>query len=156
MSLVIRAMTQSDLTERIQWIFWAAIAILGSIVFDLFDGKVARWTHTSTKFGMELDSLADGVSFGVAPAVLLYGYALHDAGIFGVIACFLYVCGALLRLARFNIEAPDEGVQKYFKGIPSPGGAAGITFGDTSFHDCSLRLPITSLSLVPLQGITSP
>ena len=125
MSLVVRAMSMHG-EARIEWLFWAAIAILGSIVFDLFDGKVARWTHTSTKFGMELDSLADGVSFGVAPAVLLYGFALHHAGIFGIIACFLYICGALLRLARFNIEAPDEGVQTYFKGIPSPGGAAGI------------------------------
>lgn len=125
MSLVIRAMSLAG-DDRIELLFWAAIAIIGSIVFDLFDGKVARWTHTSTKFGMELDSLADGVSFGVAPAVLLYGFALCNAGIFGIIACFLYICGALLRLARFNIEAPEEGVQTYFKGIPSPGGAAGV------------------------------
>lgn len=111
---------------RLENLFYAALAIIGSIVFDTFDGKVARLTHTSTKFGMELDSLADAVSFGVAPAFLIYGFALHQAGVFGIIACFLFISGALLRLARFNIEAPDEGVQTYFKGIPAPGGAACI------------------------------
>ncbi|MBQ9817821.1 MAG: phosphatidylcholine/phosphatidylserine synthase [Proteobacteria bacterium] len=107
-------------------IFIAALLILASIVCDLFDGKVARKTGTSSKFGMELDSLADGVSFGLAPAFVMYGFILHEAGIFGIIACFLYVSGTLVRLARFNIEAPDEGVQTYFKGIPAPGGAATI------------------------------
>lgn len=113
--------------ERFDTLNYAALAILGSIVFDLFDGKVARWTNTCTKFGMELDSLADGVSFGVTPAILIYSFALNQLGVFGLIACFLYVSGALLRLARFNIEAPDEGVQTYFKGIPAPGGAACVT-----------------------------
>ena len=110
--------------ERLLLLQYAAIAIIGSIVFDTFDGKVARWTKTSTKFGMELDSLSDCVSFGIAPALLIYGFALNEAGIFGLIASFIYACGALLRLARFNIEAPDEGVQTFFKGIPSPAGAA--------------------------------
>ena len=109
---------------RIDALFYAALSILGSIIFDAFDGKVARWTHTSTKFGMELDSLADGVSFGITPAILIYTFALNHLGWFGIIASFLFVSGALLRLARFNIEAPDEGVQTYFKGIPAPGGAA--------------------------------
>ncbi|MBO4350050.1 MAG: phosphatidylcholine/phosphatidylserine synthase [Proteobacteria bacterium] len=111
---------------RLDKIFIAALLILASIVCDLFDGKVARKTGTSSKFGMELDSLADGVSFGIAPAFVMYGFILHQAGIFGIIACFLYVSGTLVRLARFNIEAPDEGVQTYFKGIPAPGGAATI------------------------------
>ena len=127
MSLVIRGMAMTEHDAQIHMLFLAALAILGSIVFDLFDGKVARWTKTSTKFGMELDSLADGVSFGVAPAVLLYGFALQYAGVFGIIASFLYVSGALVRLARFNIEAPDEGVQTLFKGLPSPAGAAGVS-----------------------------
>lgn len=112
--------------ENLKYLMYGALAIIGSIIFDTFDGKVARLTHTSTKFGMELDSLADGVSFGFAPAVLIYGFALHNAGIFGLIASFLFAAGALLRLARFNIEAPDEGVQTYFKGIPAPGGASCI------------------------------
>ncbi len=113
--------------ERLDSLTYAALAILGSIVFDLFDGKVARWTNTCTKFGMELDSLADGVSFGVTPAILIYSFALSQLRVFGLIACFIFVSGALLRLARFNIEAPDEGVQTYFKGIPAPGGAACVT-----------------------------
>ncbi len=111
---------------RVDAFFYSALAILGSIIFDTFDGKVARWTHTSTKFGMELDSLADGVSFGVTPGLLIYAFALNQLGIWGLIASFLFVSGALLRLARFNIEAPEEGVQTYFKGIPAPGGAACI------------------------------
>ncbi len=113
--------------ENLKYLMYGALAIIGSIIFDTFDGKVARLTHTSTKFGMELDSLADGVSFGFAPAVLIYGFALHNAGIFGLIASFIFAAGALLRLARFNIEAPDEGVQTYFKGIPAPGGASCIS-----------------------------
>jgi len=112
--------------ERITYLLYAAIAIVGSIAFDSFDGKIARLTRTSTKFGMELDSLADAISFGVAPAILMYGFALHQLGFLGIFACFLFLCGALLRLARFNIELPPEGVQTHFKGIPSPGGAACI------------------------------
>ncbi|MCL2325290.1 MAG: CDP-diacylglycerol--serine O-phosphatidyltransferase [Proteobacteria bacterium] len=112
--------------ERITYLFYAAVAIVGSIAFDTFDGKIARLTRTSTKFGMELDSLADAISFGVAPAVLMYAFALHQLKFIGIFACFLYLCGALLRLARFNIELPPEGVQTHFKGIPSPGGAACI------------------------------
>ncbi len=126
MSFTLQAQSMTG-ADRLQTFIYAGLSILGSIVFDLFDGKVARATHTSTKFGMELDSLADAVSFGVAPAVLIYGFALSQAGIFGLIASFLFISGALIRLARFNIEAPDEGVQTYFKGIPAPGGAACIT-----------------------------
>ena len=110
--------------ERLTTMMYAALAIIGSIVFDTFDGKVARATHTSTKFGMELDSLADAVSFGVAPAILIFGFALTNAGWFGIISAFLFAAGAILRLARFNVEAPPEGVQTFFKGIPAPGGAA--------------------------------
>lgn len=113
-------------TERLDTIMLAAIFVICSIVFDTFDGKVARATHTSSKFGMELDSLADAVSFGIAPAILLYGFALYQAGWFGIIASFLFACGSILRLARFNVEAPPEGVQTFFKGIPAPGGAACI------------------------------
>ena len=146
MSLVFKAMTKEG-AERFDFIFYSALMILGSIVCDLFDGKVARKTGTSTKFGMELDSLADGVSFGVAPAFVMYGFALHQAGIFGIIACFLYVSGTLVRLARFNVEAPDEGVQTYFKGIPAPGGAvtvaaivmAAIHINFTSFTNFELN-----------------
>ncbi len=123
MSFAFRSQALSG-DARLELLQYAALAIIGSIVFDTFDGKVARWTKTSTKFGMELDSLSDGVSFGIAPAILIYAFALADAGIFGLIAGFLYACGALLRLARFNVEAPEEGVQTFFKGIPSPAGAA--------------------------------
>ncbi|MFA5624326.1 MAG: CDP-diacylglycerol--serine O-phosphatidyltransferase [Bradymonadales bacterium] len=102
----------------------ACLLVLLSVVFDTLDGRVARWTNTSTAFGMQLDSLADAISFGVAPAVILYTFSLQELGIFGLIAAFAFCCGAILRLARFNVEAPSEGVQKYFKGLPSPAGAA--------------------------------
>lgn len=124
-AFVMKAMGMQG-AERTDTVFNASLLLIGSLVCDLFDGKVARKTGTSTKFGMELDSLADGVSFGVAPAFVMYGFILHQAGIFGIIACFLYVSGTLIRLARFNVEAPEEGVQTYFKGIPAPGGAATI------------------------------
>lgn len=145
---VIQAMELAG-DARIDRLQTAALFILGSIVFDTFDGKVARWTKTSTKFGMELDSLADGVSFGIAPAVLMYGFALRDAGWFGIIACFLFACGALLRLARFNIEAPDEGVQTLFKGIPSPAGAATLAATVLACID----LDMTSFSPFGLKSI---
>lgn len=152
MTLVVDSMSKQG-AEHFDYIFYSTLMLIGSLVCDLFDGKVARKTGTSTKFGMELDSLADGVSFGIAPAFIMYGFALHQAGIFGIIACFLYVSGTLIRLARFNVEAPDEGVQTYFKGIPAPGGAATIAaivmaaihIGFTSF---------TNSELITIGGIT--
>ena len=82
---------------------WAALALFVGMLLDMLDGKVARLTRTTTQFGVEFDSLADVVSFGVAPALLLYSWALAPLGRVGAGAAFLYViCGAL-RLARFNV-----------------------------------------------------
>jgi len=105
--------------------FFAAIAILLACLFDVLDGKVARLAGATSKFGVQYDSLADLVSFGVAPAVLAYSWALRPYGRFGWLAAFLFVvCGAL-RLARFNVMSAS-GETKYFKGLPIPAAAAMI------------------------------
>lgn len=103
----------------------AAAAILISCVFDALDGKIARFTHTTSHFGSEYDSLSDLVAFGVAPGLLAYQWALAPFGRLGWLAAFMYViCGAL-RLARFNVQKSivDPG---YFKGLPIPGAAGFI------------------------------
>ena len=105
--------------------FFAAIAILLASAFDVLDGKVARLSGATSKFGVQYDSLADLVSFGVAPAVLAFGWALRPYGRFGWLAAFLFVvCGAL-RLARFNVLSA-AGETKYFKGLPIPVAASMI------------------------------
>ncbi len=102
----------------------AAVAILIAVCLDYLDGKVARMTNSSSAFGLEYDSLADLLSFGMAPGVLLYAWTLQSFGPLGWLAAFLFViCGAL-RLARFNVQA--RGLQKYtFTGLPIPA-AAGV------------------------------
>jgi len=101
----------------------AAVAIFIAMVFDGLDGRVARLTNTQSAFGAEYDSLSDMVSFGAAPALVVYVWALKDLGKLGWIAAFIYCAGAALRLARFNtnIEVVDK---RYFQGLPSPAAAA--------------------------------
>ena len=101
----------------------AAIGIFVAMVLDGLDGRVARMTHTQSEFGAQYDSLSDMVSFGVAPALVMYVWALKNMGKLGWIAAFVYCAGAALRLARFNvnIEVVDR---RYFQGIPSPAAAA--------------------------------
>lgn len=102
----------------------AAFAILASIVFDALDGRVARMTRTVSKFGIELDSLADLISFGVAPAIMMYKLILKSYANLGGVISFLFIIAAAIRLARFNVKA-DNGATEYFTGLPVPG-AAGI------------------------------
>jgi CDP-diacylglycerol--serine O-phosphatidyltransferase len=101
----------------------AAVAIFVAMVLDGLDGRVARLTRTQSAFGAEYDSLADMVSFGAAPALIVYEWALKGMGKLGWIAAFVYVAGAALRLARFNtmLEVADK---HWFTGIPSPAAAA--------------------------------
>ena len=100
----------------------AAVAIIVAGVFDMLDGKIARATNTTSKFGIEYDSLADLISFGVAPALLIYTWSLMPLGRVGWLAAFLYmVCGAL-RLARFNTQTGKVS-SDMFVGLPIPGGA---------------------------------
>jgi CDP-diacylglycerol---serine O-phosphatidyltransferase len=104
--------------------YQAGIALFFASFFDAFDGRVARLTRTQSDFGMQIDSLADVISFGVAPAVLVYQWALKDLGLGGLIAAFAFcACGAI-RLARFNVlAARGVGSSKYFVGLPIPGAA---------------------------------
>lgn len=101
----------------------AAVAVFVAMVLDGLDGRVARMTKTQSAFGAEYDSLSDMVSFGAAPALIVYEWALRGMGKFGWMAAFLYCAGAALRLARFNttLEVVDK---RYFQGLPSPAAAA--------------------------------
>lgn len=101
----------------------AAIAIFVAMVFDGLDGRVARLTNTQSEFGAEYDSMADIVSFGVAPALVAYNWALHDLGKLGWLAAFIFVAGGALRLARFN-AALGVADSNYFQGLAIPSGAA--------------------------------
>lgn len=101
----------------------SAWAIILANIFDGLDGWVARLTRTSTRFGVELDSLSDLVAFGVAPAILIYKWALFDFGRVGFAISFLFAACGALRLARFNIQT---GGIKSFKGLPIPGAATMI------------------------------
>ncbi len=105
----------------------AAVAIVFGIIFDSLDGRVARLTKTQSEFGVQLDSLADLISFGVAPGVLVWQWALSPFGWLGMIVTFTYItCGAL-RLARFNVLAANQtGPSKHFVGLPIPMAAAAL------------------------------
>lgn len=111
-------------------LYRAALLVVFAMFFDMLDGRVARMTKTQSAFGLQMDSLADVISFGVAPAVLVYSWTLKRFGVFGLFASFVYVACAAIRLARFNVlTMGDDGKptkpSPYFLGLPSPG-AAGI------------------------------
>lgn len=101
----------------------AAIAIFVAMIFDGLDGRVARLTNTQSKFGAEYDSLSDMVSFGVAPALVIFSWALNGLGKLGWAVAFIYVACAALRLARFNTQI-DTADKNYFSGLASPAAAA--------------------------------
>ncbi|HEY4082582.1 MAG TPA: CDP-diacylglycerol--serine O-phosphatidyltransferase [Burkholderiaceae bacterium] len=101
----------------------SAYGIFAAAVLDSLDGRVARMTNTQSTFGEQMDSLSDMVSFGAAPALIMYSWTLHTLGRWGWFAAFVYLAGAALRLARFNtnIGVVDK---RYFQGVPSPAAAA--------------------------------
>ena len=101
----------------------AAVAIFAAMVLDALDGRVARMTRTQSAFGAEYDSLSDMVSFGAAPALVMYEWALKGMDKLGWLAAFVYVAGAALRLARFNTML-DVADKRWFTGLPSPSAAA--------------------------------
>jgi len=136
----------------------ASMAIFCSLILDGMDGRVARMTHTQSAFGEQYDSLADMVSFGVAPALVAYEWALKDLGKWGWVAAFIYCAGAALRLARFNIST---GVidKRFFQGLPSPA-AASIVAGfvwlaeDNHLPVKDAAIPWTMFCITVYAGIT--
>jgi CDP-diacylglycerol--serine O-phosphatidyltransferase len=115
----------------------AAIAILLAIIIDGLDGRVARFTNACTDFGVEYDSLADFITFGIAPGVLVYSWALKPLGHIGILASFLFViCGAL-RLARFNVHFSEIKI-KDFVGLPIPAAAGFLASLIILYHVLSL------------------
>ncbi|MFN3696830.1 MAG: CDP-diacylglycerol--serine O-phosphatidyltransferase [Pseudobdellovibrio sp.] len=112
----------------------AAIAIVVASIFDQLDGRLARLTRATSKFGAELDSLCDVVSFGVAPGILMYLWSLSDFGRLGLMASFLFAACGALRLARFNVQV---GVveKNYFQGLPIPMAAGIIASAFLAFED---------------------
>ena len=114
--------------------FVAAAAIVVAIIFDALDGRVARLTKTTSEFGVQYDSLADVISFGMAPALLAYAWVLKPFGRLGWMAAFLFLlCGAL-RLARFNVTKPDKKGDNFI-GLPIPAAAAVIASIVIAFED---------------------
>ncbi|MBO1927741.1 CDP-diacylglycerol--serine O-phosphatidyltransferase [Thiomicrorhabdus sp. 6S2-11] len=132
-----------------------AIAIFIAMVFDGLDGRVARMTNSSSAFGAEYDSLADMVSFGLAPALLVYQWALQDFGKLGWLAAFIYTAGAALRLARFNTQVGIAD-KRYFQGLPSPAAAALLAGLIWMVENDGLQndlLPILTLVLTIFAGL---
>ena len=121
---------------------WAGWFIVFAGILDMLDGRVARLSGTGTRFGAELDSLVDVISFGVAPALLMYFLDFSNAGRFAWILCYIYVVAVALRLARFNVLSAGKPPSAWFTGLPSP--AAGMTlavyypFSQTNWYQSSL------------------
>ncbi len=115
-----------------------------AVILDLLDGRIARMTGTTSAFGVEFDSLADVVSFGVAPAVLAFAWGLSELGRWGWAAGFLYLTAAAIRLARFNIQTGTQTDKRYFIGMPSPA-AAGVPAATIYFYPYPLIGPAQAM-----------
>ncbi len=134
--------------------FETAAPFIGiAIVLDMLDGRIARLTGTASDFGLEFDSLADVISFGIAPAILCFAWGLAPLGRLGWAAGFLFVTAAAMRLARFNIQTAAATDKRYFVGMPSPAAAAvpaatvyAFPFG---LHDSLGALPALAIVIVP-------
>lgn len=133
--------------------YLAALLIVFGMFFDAIDGRVARMTKTQSAFGVQLDSLADVVSFGVAPALLVYIWSLEELGMLGVFACFGYVASGAIRLGRFNVLTMAESGApkkpgKYIMGLPIPGAAGILVSLVVANHSVAGALPEASLIML--------
>ncbi len=134
----------------------AAIGIFCAMVLDSLDGRVARMTNTQSAFGEQMDSLSDMVSFGAAPALISYVWALHGLGRWGWFAAFVYCACAALRLARFNVNTAVVD-KRYFQGLPSPAAAAlvaGFLWIATEWNIKGADVAWYMLVLVLFSGLT--
>jgi len=127
----------------------AAVLIGVAMVVDTLDGFFARLTHSQSAFGAELDSLADVVSFGVAPAILAFTWGLWPLGRLGWAAGFVYVTAAAMRLARFNIQGMAATDKRYFAGLPSPA-AASVTASTVFLYPWGLQDPRVAALALPM------
>lgn len=131
----------------------AAFSIYAAMVMDGLDGRVARLTHTESAFGAEYDSLSDMISFGVAPALVMYLWSLSSLAKLGWFAAFVYAAATALRLARFNTQLGTQD-KRYFQGLPSPSAAAivagliwiGETYGLTGEALRYIAVPVTTIT----------
>lgn len=119
---------------------WAASAILLAAIFDVLDGRVARLTNATSEFGVQYDSLCDLMSFGLAPAVLMYQFGLNEVGRIGWVVCFLFLACGALRLARFNVRSSIGSEDGDFVGLPIPMAAISVALyvlvvNDTLVYD---------------------
>lgn len=133
----------------------ASVAIFAAMLFDGLDGRVARLTNTQTDFGAEYDSLADMVSFGIAPALVAFSWSLQSLGKIGWVAAFIYVAAAALRLARFNTQLSQTD-SKYFVGLPSPASAAlvaGMVWVFTDMQTAGVDMAWLIAFIVPAAGL---
>jgi CDP-diacylglycerol--serine O-phosphatidyltransferase len=149
------AMTLSGNDASPAQLYQAALAIFFAMFFDGFDGRVARLTKTQSQFGMELDSLADVVAFGVAPALLVYRWALQGLGVAGLVVAFLFAACGALRLARFNVLAirnPHGGGSSFFVGMPIPFAAFGIICMVFAFQN-AVGGPLPEAARWPVLGV---
>ena len=132
----------------------ASIAIIIGVLFDIMDGKIARATNTTSKFGIEYDSLADLISFGLAPGLMIYLWALRPLGRIGWLAAFLFMACGALRLARFNSQISMVS-SDYFVGLPIPA-AAGMSATTVLFcHKFSIMGKMSPLFIMVLLYILS-
>jgi CDP-diacylglycerol--serine O-phosphatidyltransferase len=134
--------------------FETAAPFIGfAIVLDMLDGRIARMTGSASDFGVEFDSLADVISFGIAPAILSFSWGLQPLGRLGWLAGFLFLTAAAMRLARFNIQSGMGGDKRYFVGMPSPAAAAvpaaTVYAYPWGFQDYREALPVLVMVLIP-------
>lgn len=142
---------------------FAAYLIVFASIFDLFDGRVARMTKTTSAFGVQYDSLSDLAAFGVAPGILLHQWGLQEFGRTGWLAAFLFFCCGALRLARFNVQAANPGpAKKFFTGLPIPFAANtvaatiilwGYVFGNVVSHNFFVLLMVFSLAFLMVSTV---
>ena len=124
-----------------------AVLIGVAVVMDIADGAVARLVGTVSSFGLQFDSLADLVSFGVAPAVLAFAWVMSDLGPLGWVACFVWLAAAAIRLARFNCTVDPRADKRFFVGLPSPG-AAGVVVASVFAFSAPLPFDQRRLALL--------
>jgi CDP-diacylglycerol--serine O-phosphatidyltransferase len=134
--------------------FYGAVSFLIAVVFDQLDGKIARLAGASSRFGIEYDSLADLVSFGVAPALLIYYWALEGFGRLGWLAAFLFLACGALRLARFNVQTATAD-PKYYTGLPIPAAATLIALTILLYHRFGEKLTTEHVAILIMMYVLS-